>query len=115
MYIPILKVYSVHNKKSTLNINLNLICILDHHFKCTPNFYVVCLSHQTFNDKNTLKKIPVRCHTMAIPVVLIFFVCFGSGLSNNDATRQIYDGMAQMVGDNSYNNSWWKQMKNNLH
>ena len=42
---------------------------------------------------------------MAIQVVLII-LCFGSGLSNNDATRQIYDGMAQMVGDNNYPDSW---------
>ena len=42
---------------------------------------------------------------MAFQVVLIF-LCFGSGLSNNDATRQIYDGMAQMVGDSSYSDSW---------
>ena len=95
----------MHSQNSTLNIYLNLICILDHHFKSTPNVFVVCLSHQTFDDKNILKKIPVRCHTMAIQVVLII-LCFGSGLSNNDATRQIYDGMAQMVGDNNYPDSW---------
>ena len=39
---------------------------------------------------------------------IMLILCFGSnnGLENNVVTRQIYDGMAQLVGDNSYSDLW---------
>ena len=44
---------------------------------------------------------------MAIEFVILI-LCFGinNGLSNNNVTRQMYDGMSQLVGDNSYSDSW---------
>ena len=52
----------------------------------------------------------IVCDTMAIEFVILI-LCFGinNGLSNNNVTRQMYDGMSQLVGDNSYSDSWWKK------